>query len=84
MLGGVHVFLLEFALNLSMHNVFLVKRRAFQVPRQSPELVRLYGIPEFYLGLIPVDAVVMIQVLMIYYCVPVFEWPSCYWTNFEA
>ena len=49
MLGGVPVLLLDFAPSWGVHGVFLVKRRAFQVPGQSQKLVGPHGVPEFHI-----------------------------------
>lgn len=78
MLGSILILLLYFVLNLNMHEVVLVKRRASWVLGQSPQLVRPHGVPEFYQGLVMVDTIVVIWVLEIYYYLPVLEQPSFY------
>ena len=83
MLGGVPVLLLDFAPDLGVHGVFLVKRRASRVLGQYPQLVEPHGVPEFHLGFVLVGAVVVVQVLELHYCLPVLERRSFYWTDFR-
>lgn len=76
MLGDVSVLLLDFASDLGMHGVFLVKRRVSQVLGQFLKLIGPHGILEFNLGLVLVGAVVMVRVFEIYYGPLIIERPS--------
>ncbi len=72
----------DFVPSLGVHGVFLAKRRACQVPGQSPKLVGPHGVPEFHLGLALVDAVVVVRVLEIHYYPPVLARSSSCWADF--
>lgn len=74
--------LLDFALGLDVHGVVLVKRRASQVPGQSPKPVVAHGVPELHPSLVLVSAVVVVRVLGINYCSPVLERSSSCWADF--
>lgn len=81
MLSSVSILLLDFVPNLFEHKVFLIKRRASQVIEQSLQLIGLYGTPKFYQSLVMVGAVVVVQILKIYYYPLVLERPSFYWID---
>lgn len=48
MFGGIPILLLDFAPNLDVNGVFLIKKQNFWVFGQSSQLIELYSIFEFY------------------------------------